>query len=86
MDYEFVLPNISTDIEGQAKLEVNWTQIDHLACKKNRKMAISQNPILPRCQSPKSLLLLNFSMNLSETFRNDVNMDFLNINDGGFLI
>ena len=29
-------------------------------------MAISQNPILPKCYSPKSLLL-HFSMNLSET-------------------
>ena len=38
------------------------------------KVAISQNPILPKCHSPKSLLLLHFSMNLSETFRIDVNL------------
>ena len=39
---------------------------------------MSQNAILAKCQSPKSLILLNFSMNLSETFRIDVNMDFAN--------
>ena len=49
------------------------------------KVAISQNPILPKCHSPKSLLLLNFSMNLSETFRIDVNMDFAHTNHGRFL-
>ena len=36
------------------------------------KMAVSQNPILPKCHSPKSLLLPHFSMNLSETFRINV--------------
>ena len=46
------------------------------------KVAISQNPILPKCHSPKSLLLLHFSMNLSETFRIDVNMDFAHTNYG----
>ena len=40
------------------------------------KMAISQNSILCKCHSPKSLILLHFSMNLSETFRINVNMDF----------
>ena len=49
------------------------------------KMAISQNPILPNCHSPKSLLL-HFSMNLSETFRINVNMDFAHNNRGRFLI
>ena len=49
-------------------------------------MAIPQNLILAKCQSPKSLLLLHFSMNLSETFRIDVNMVFANTNLGGFLI
>ena len=42
------------------------------------KMAISQNPTLPKCHSPKSLLLQYFSMNLSKTFRIDVNIDFAN--------
>ena len=37
-------------------------------------MAICQNAILVKCQSPQFLLLLHFSMNLSETFRIDVNM------------
>ena len=50
------------------------------------KVAISQNPILPKCHSPKSILLLHFSMNLSETFRIDVNMDFAHTNHGRFLI
>ena len=48
-------------------------------------MAISQKPILPKCHSPKSLLLLHFSMNLSETFRINVNMDFAHTNCGQFL-
>ena len=38
-----------------------------------------------KCHSPKSLLL-HFSMNLSETFRINVNMDFAHINHGRFLI
>ena len=50
------------------------------------KVAISQNPILSKCHSPKSLLQLHFSMNLSETFRIDVNMDFAHTNHGRFLI
>ena len=50
------------------------------------KMAISQNPILPEGNSPKSLLLLNFSMNLSETVRINVNMKFAHTNCGRFLI
>ena len=41
-------------------------------------MAISQNAILVQCQLPKSLLLQHFSMNLSETFRIDLNMDLAN--------
>ena len=49
------------------------------------KVAISQNPILPKCHSPKSILLLHFSMNLSETFRINVNMDFAHTNHGRFL-
>ena len=45
---------------------------------KTLKMAISRNAILTKCQSPKPLLFLHFSMNLSETFRIDVNIDFAN--------
>ena len=37
-------------------------------------MSISQNAILAKCQSPKSLLLLHFLMNLPETCRIDVNI------------
>ena len=82
MDLKSVLPII----EGQTKLEINWTQIDHFSLQKPTKMAISQIPILPKCQSPKSLLLLHFSMNLTETFRIDVNMDFAKTSHDGFLI
>ena len=45
-------------------------------------MAISQNPILPDCHSSKILILLHFSINLSKTFRIDVNIDFANTNYG----
>ena len=45
---------------------------------KNTKMAISQNVILAKRKLPKYLLLLYFSMNLTGTFRIDVNMDFTN--------
>ena len=50
------------------------------------KVAISQNSISPKCHSPKSLLLLHFSTNLSETFRINVNMDFAHTNCGRFKI
>ena len=50
------------------------------------KVAISQNPISPKCHSPKSLLLLHFSTNLSETFRINVNMNFAHTNRGRFFI
>ena len=50
------------------------------------KVAISQNPILPKCHSPKSLLLLHFSINLPETLRINVNTNFAHTNHGQFLI
>ena len=44
---------------------------------KNHKNGhISKCQILAKFQSPKSLLLLHFSMNLSETFRIGINIDF----------
>ena len=43
---------------------------------------ISKTSLLPKCHSPKSLLLLHFSMNLSETFRINVNMHFAHTNRG----
>ena len=49
-------------------------------------MAISQNPILPKSHSSKSLLLLHFSMNLSKSFRINVNIDFAHTIRGRFLI
>ena len=87
MDFNFVLPIMYTNIEGQTQLEVNWNQIDYVGLQKTTKMAISQNAIFAKCQSqsPKSLVL-HFSMNLSETFRIDVNMDFANNVASGILI
>ena len=85
MDFNFVLPIMSIDIKGQTKLEVNWTQINHFSLQKYTKMAISQNPILLKWRSPKSLLLLNFSIKIFETFRIDVNMDFASTCHDGFL-
>ena len=89
MDFKLVLPSIYINFDIQTKFEVNQTQIGYSTQKKLQKLtkvAISQNPILPKCHSPKSLLLLHFSMNLSETFRIDVNMDFAHTNHGRFLI
>ena len=48
------------------------------------KVGLSQNPILRKCHSTKSRL--NFSMNLSETFRNDLTIDFANTKRGRFII
>ena len=89
MDFKFVLPSINSNFDIQTNFEVNQTQIIHsipINTPKITKMAISQDPILPKCHSPKSLLLLYFSMNLSETFRINVNMDFAHTNRGHFLI
>ena len=77
------------NFDKQTNFEVNRTQIGYFISKKKppkiTKMVISQNPILPKCHSPKSLLHLHFSMNLSETCRIDVNMDFTNTNCSRFL-
>ena len=86
MDFKFVLHIIYINIKGKTQLEVIWTQIDLFGLQKSIKMAISQNAILAQCQLPKSLLLLHFLMNLSQTFRIDVNMDFANNLVRGFLI
>ena len=43
-----------------------------------QKWAKNQNTILAKFQSLKSLILLHFSMNLSEAFKIDVNMDYAN--------
>ena len=77
------------NFDKQTNFEVNRTQIGYFIPKKKppkiTKMAISQNPILPKCHSPKSLLHLHFSMNLPETCRIYVNMDFTNTNCSRFL-
>ena len=59
MDFKFVLTLIYINIKGKPYLEVNWTQIDHLSSEKH-KTTSSQNAILAKCQSLKSLLLLIF--------------------------
>ena len=73
-----VLPIICINIWRQTPLEINWTQIAIFILLKPPKMSISQNSILAKCQSPKSLLLLHYSMSLFETFRINVNVDFAN--------
>ena len=83
MDFKFVLPLIYINFNIQTNFEVNQTQIGNSIPKntpiKITKMAISQNYILPKCHLPKSLLLQHFSINLSETFRINLNMDFSHI-------
>ena len=68
VDFKFVLSDIYINFDIQTNFEVNQTQIGHSIPKNTQKipkMAISQNPILPKCHSPKRLLLIHFSMNLS---------------------
>ena len=86
MDFKFILRKIYINFDIQINFEVNQTQIGHSIPKNTNMMAISQNPILPNGHSPKSLLLLSFSMHLSETVRINVNMDFAHNNPGRFLI
>ena len=86
MNLIFLLPLIYINFNIQTKFEANQTNIGCFIPKKLTKMAISQNPILPKCHSPKSLLLLHFFMNLYETFRINVNMYFAHTNRSWFLI
>ena len=91
MDFKFVLLRIyiNFDIHTNLILKSIRPKLAILSPKilqKLTKVAISQNPILPKCHSPKSLLLLHFSTNFSETFRINVNMDFAHTNDGRFFI
>ena len=63
MDFKLVLPSIYINFDIQTKFEDIQTQIGHYILKKLQKLtkvAISQKPILPKCHSPKSLLLLHF--------------------------
>ena len=76
MDFKFVLPLIYINFDIQTNFEI---------LQKITKMAKSQNPIFPKCHSLENLLLLHFSMNLPETFRINVNMDFAHTNRGRFL-
>ena len=69
IDFKFVLLNIYINFDTQTNFEVNQTQSSHSIPKNTPKKHQSGH-------ISKSLLLLHFSMNLSETFRNNVNMDF----------
>ena len=77
---------LDMNFDIKTKFEVNQTKIGHSILQKLTKVAISQNPILPKYHLPNSLLLLHFSMNLSETFRINVNMDFAHTSHDRFLI
>ena len=79
MDFKFVCPTFTLTLIYKPILKSIKPKLAILSPKilqRITKMAISQNPILPKCHSPKSLLLLHFSINLSETVRINVNMDF----------
>ena len=69
MDFNFFLPNIHINIKGQIQFEANWTQIDRFILKKPQicNMAISQNAILAKWQSPKSLHFLWICLKLLES-------------------
>ena len=84
MDFKFVLPTFHINFDIY-KLILNSIKLKlSILSPKITIMAISQNHILPKCHSPKSQLLLHFSMNLSETLRINVNMDFTNTTSGRF--
>ena len=77
MDFKLVYPKFTLTLIYNPNLKSIRPKSAIVSAKilqKITKMAISQNLILPKCHSPKSLLL-HFSMNLSETVRINVNMD-----------
>ena len=85
MDFKLVLPTLTLTLIYKPILKSIRPKLAIISPKvlqKVTKMAISQNPILPKCHSPKSLLLLHFSINMSDTFRINVIMDFSHINRG----
>ena len=89
MDFKFVYPVFTVTLIYKPILKSIRPKLSILSLlilQKITKMAISQNPILPKCHSPKSLLLIHFLMNLSETFRISVNIDFAHTYRGRFLI
>ena len=59
LNFKFVLPIMYINFDIQTKFEVNQTQLTILSPEKTPKMAIFQNPILPKSHLPKSLLLLH---------------------------
>ena len=91
INFKFVLPSITINFDKKPSLKSirpKLAILDSISKKlqKLTKVAISQNPIFPKCHSPKSLLLHYCSMNFSEAFRINVNMDFAHTNHGRFLI
>ena len=89
MDSKFVFPRIYINFDIQTKFEVNQTKIGHSILQntpENHQSGHISKPHFPKCHSPKSLLLLHFSKNLSETFRINVNMVFAHTNHGQFFL
>ena len=74
MGFTFVLPIIYINFDIQTNFEVNPSQLDP-----NWPFYLKQS-LNAQASFTKKLLLLYFSMNLFETFRIDVNMDFENAN------
>ena len=83
MDFKFVLPCMYINFDTQTNFEVNQTQISHFIPKNNPKNQQCGHYLkTPFC--PSVIHLLHFSMNLSETFRINVNMDVAHTNHGRF--
>ena len=78
-------PSFTLILRGKPNWELIGPNLTILASKAT-KMAMSQNAFFAKCQSPKSLLLLHFSIYLSETFKICVNVDFANYLKSGILI
>ena len=88
-DLKFVLPIIYINIKGKTQLTVNWTHFDHFDHfdpQKNHKNGHISKRHFGEVSITKSLLLLHFFMNLSETFGINVNMNFANNLGSGILI
>ena len=73
----------------QTNFEDNQTQIGHYIPKKNSKTHQSghiSKPHFAQVSFTKKTTTPTFSINLPETFRINVNMDFAHTNHGRFLI
>ena len=84
MDVKFFLPSFLLILRDKPSL--SWTQIDHLSLQNSLKWPYLKIPSCSSVNHQNANCLLHFFMNLYETFRIDVNMDFANTNHGRFLI